>query len=140
MAAMLEGGNETPPSAGASSPEVDVAALIAQLEEEVRLGGPRHHASSRDAVARYHLRSRANRLSYVSAEGRIGGRGGLVGAAYRPVKLAVRKLVRWYVEPAFADQRDFNDVVLKLIDDLHERVERLEEAGLEGDRRTPDAP
>ena len=29
--------------------------------------------------------------------------------------------MRWYVEPAFADQRAFNDAVLKLIDDLDER-------------------
>ena len=35
--------------------------------------------------------------------------------------------MRWYVEPAFADQRAFNDAVLKLIDDLDERVARLEQ-------------
>ena len=34
--------------------------------------------------------------------------------------------MRWYVEPAFADQRAFNDAVLKLIDDLDERIARLE--------------
>ena len=34
--------------------------------------------------------------------------------------------MRWYVEPAFADQRAFNDAVLKLIDDLDERIQRLE--------------
>jgi hypothetical protein len=34
--------------------------------------------------------------------------------------------MRWYVEPAFADQRAFNDAVLKLIDDLDERISRLE--------------
>jgi len=34
--------------------------------------------------------------------------------------------MRWYVEPAFADQRAFNDSVLKLIDDLDERIARLE--------------
>jgi hypothetical protein len=35
--------------------------------------------------------------------------------------------MRWYVEPAFADQRSFNDAVLKLIDDLDERITRLEQ-------------
>ena len=35
-------------------------------------------------------------------------------------------MMRWYVEPAFADQRAFNDAVLKLIDDLDERIQRLE--------------
>jgi hypothetical protein len=34
--------------------------------------------------------------------------------------------MRWYVEPAFADQRAFNDAVLKLVDDLDERIRRLE--------------
>jgi hypothetical protein len=34
--------------------------------------------------------------------------------------------MRWYVEPAFADQRACNDAVLKLIDDLDERIQRLE--------------
>jgi hypothetical protein len=34
--------------------------------------------------------------------------------------------MRWYVEPAFADQRAFNDAVLKLVDDLDERIQRLE--------------
>jgi hypothetical protein len=34
--------------------------------------------------------------------------------------------MRWYVEPAFADQRAFNDAVLKLIDDLDERIQQLE--------------
>ena len=43
-----------------------------------------------------------------------------------PVKSVLRRLMRWYVEPAFADQRAFNDAVLKLIDDLDERITRLE--------------
>jgi hypothetical protein len=35
--------------------------------------------------------------------------------------------MRWYVEPAMADQRAFNDALLKLIDDLDERISRLEQ-------------
>ena len=42
------------------------------------------------------------------------------------MKLFLRRLMRWYVEPAIADQRAFNDATLKLIDDLDERVSRLE--------------
>ena len=42
------------------------------------------------------------------------------------MKLVLRRLMRWYVEPAFADQRAFNNAVLKLIDDLDERMSRLE--------------
>jgi hypothetical protein len=43
------------------------------------------------------------------------------------VKGVLRRLMRWYVEPALADQRAFNDAVLKLIDDLDERIKRLEQ-------------
>jgi hypothetical protein len=35
--------------------------------------------------------------------------------------------MRWYVEPAWADQRAFNDAVLKLVDDIDERLTRLEQ-------------
>ena len=40
--------------------------------------------------------------------------------------------MRWYVEPPFADQRAFNNAMLKLLDDLDERIARLEK--LEGPR------
>jgi hypothetical protein len=43
-----------------------------------------------------------------------------------PVKLFLRRFMRWYVEPPFADQRAFNNATLKLIDDLDERIARLE--------------
>ena len=43
-----------------------------------------------------------------------------------PIKLFLSGFMRWYVEPAVADQRAFNDAVLKLIDDIDERVSRLE--------------
>ncbi len=34
--------------------------------------------------------------------------------------------MRWYVEPAFADQRIVNDALLLLVDDLTRRVDELE--------------
>ena len=34
--------------------------------------------------------------------------------------------MRWYVEPAFIEQRLVNDALLRLIDDLSRRVEQLE--------------
>ena len=52
------------------------------------------------------------------------GRGGAAGAALKPVKLVLRRLMRWYVEPVFADQRAFNDAVLRLIDDIYEQLDR----------------
>ena len=65
------------------------------------------------------IRDQAERLWPISAERPIVGKGG-------PIKAVLRRLMRWYVEPAFADQRAFNDAVLKLIDDLDERLQRLE--------------
>ena len=100
----------------------DVAALFAQLKEEVRAAGPRSDAAT-PAQVRLSVRDQAERLWAVSAERPIAGKGG-------PVKHFLRRLMRWYVEPAFADQRAFNGAVLELIDDLDERIARLEK--LEG--------
>jgi hypothetical protein len=98
--------------------KVDVAALFARLKEEVRASGPRS-ADVTPAQVRLSARDQAERLWAVSAERPIVGKGG-------PIKLFLRRLMRWYVEPAFADQRAFNDAVLKLVDDLDERIARLE--------------
>ena len=97
----------------------DVAALFEQLKQEVRAAGPRA-ADITPAQVRLSTRDQAERLWAVSAERPIVGKGG-------PLKALLRRLMRWYVEPAFADQRAFNDAVLKLIDDLDERVARLEQ-------------
>jgi hypothetical protein len=79
----------------------DVVALFERLKAEVRAAGPRG-GEANPAQVRLSIRDQAERLWSVSAE--------------RPM----------YVEPAMADQRAFNDAVLKLIDDLDERVARLE--------------
>ena len=100
------------------SQESDVAALFAKLKEEVRAAGPRA-AGVPPAQVRLSVRDQAERLWAVSAERPLVGKAG-------PVKLLLRRLMRWYVEPAMADQRAFNDAVLKLIDDLDERISRLE--------------
>jgi hypothetical protein len=98
--------------------ETDVAALFARLKEEIRAAGPRGNGVTPTQV-RLSVRDQAERLWAVSAERPLVGKAG-------PVKLVLRRLMRWYVEPAFADQRAFNDAVLKLIDDLDERISRLE--------------
>ena len=97
----------------------DVEALFAQLKEEIRASGPRATDVTPTQV-RLSVRDQAERLWPISAERPIVGKGG-------PVKNVLRRMMRWYVEPAFADQRAFNDAVLKLIDDLDERIERLEQ-------------
>jgi hypothetical protein len=96
----------------------DVAALFEQMKEEVRAAGPRS-ADVTPAQVRLSVRDQAERLWAISADRPIVGKAG-------PVKLFLRRFMRWYVEPVFADQRAFNDAVLKLVDDLDERLRRLE--------------
>ena len=101
-----------------SDQQTDVEALFARLKEEVHAAGPRA-GDVPPAQVRLSVRDQAERLWPISAERPIVGTAG-------PVKSVLRRLIRWYVEPAFADQRAFNDAVLKLIDDLDERLKRLE--------------
>jgi hypothetical protein len=102
-----------------SEERTDVAALFARLKVEVRAAGPRG-ADVTPAQVRLSVRDQAERLWAVSAERPLVGKAG-------PFKLLLRRLMRWYVEPAIADQRAYNDAVLKLIDDLDERISRLEQ-------------
>ncbi len=96
----------------------DVELLYARLKEEVRAAGPRA-SDVPPAQVRLSVRDQAERMWPVSADRPLVGKGG-------PIKAVLRRLMRWYVEPAFADQRAFNDAVLKLVDDLDERIARLE--------------
>ena len=73
--------------------------------------------------ARISVRAQAERLWPVSAERPLERRAGVKGAIGRPVKLVLRRLLRWYVEPLAAEQRAFNDAALKLIDDLYEQTD-----------------
>jgi len=97
----------------------DVAAMFARLKEEIRAAGPRA-GDVTPAQVRLSTRDQAERMWAISADRPIVGKAGAV-------KLFLRRFMRWYVEPAFADQRAFNDAVLKLIDDLDERISRLEQ-------------
>jgi hypothetical protein len=109
---------------GANAGDFDVAGLVAQLREELSRTGSRP-GFGRPSSVRLNARAAADRLWPVSTDRHIGGRPGVVGALYRPVKLLLRKLVRWYVEPVFADQRGYNDALLRLVDDLYDEVDRL---------------
>ena len=113
--------------AGISSTDpVDVAVLLNQLKEEVRRSGvaPGAPGSGDD---RYAARAEAERLWPVSADRPLRLRPGFRGGVGTPVKAVLRKLMRWYVEPVAYDQRSFNAAALRLIDDLEERVRKLEE-------------
>jgi SAM-dependent methyltransferase len=106
---------KNPAPAGISSPEeIDVAGLFERLSEELRRGAG---AGASPAAEFASTRALAERFWPVTAERETGG--GLKGFAKR----VLRKLMRWYVEPLAADQRVFNDSVLKLVDALSERAD-----------------
>jgi SAM-dependent methyltransferase len=143
-----EGKNPAP--AGISSPgEIDVAALFERLREELRRGAADGDAHGADFAS---SRALAERFWPVTAERDPGG--GLKGL----IKRVLRKLMRWYVEPLAADQRVYNDSILKLVDalsersdaaaanretmarlvrELEERLVRLERRGAEGGAAAP---
>ncbi|MBA3245671.1 MAG: hypothetical protein H0T61_10935, partial [Actinobacteria bacterium] len=101
---------ENAPSAGISSNgEPDVAALFAQLKEEVRRSGaaPGDTGGGSDAD-RLAARGDAERLWPVSADRPLQLRPGFSGRLANPAKAVLRKLMRWYVEPLAYDQRSFN--------------------------------
>jgi SAM-dependent methyltransferase len=116
---------KNPAPAGISSSELDVPALFEQLRAELRRGAPSGDARGADFAA---TRALAERFWPVTAERDVGG--GPKGI----VKRILRKLMRWYVEPLAADQRVFNDSVLKLIDALSEQADATTRAREDADR------
>src|SRR5205823_102631 len=106
---------KNPVPAGMSSPEEnDVASIFERLSEELRRGAG---AGASPAAEFASTRALAERFWPVTAE-REAGRG-IKGF----IKRVLRKFMRWYVEPLAADQRVFNDAVLKLVDALSERAD-----------------
>jgi hypothetical protein len=114
-------------SAGVSG-DPDVALLFERLKEEVRRSGaargPGGDGSTEERLA---ARAEAERLWPVSADRSLRLRPGVRGGLGTPVKWVLRKLMRWYVEPVAYDQRSFNAAMLRLVDDLDERLRKLEE-------------
>lgn len=103
----------------------DVAALFARLRDEVARAGGAPGTTGGDGQ-RAAARADAERLWPVSADRPLRLRPGFRGGLGTPVKAVLRKLMRWYVEPLAYDQRSFNASVLRLLDDLEERVSALE--------------
>jgi hypothetical protein len=103
-------------------PEADVSrpADVDRVYEELR------RAIDRDARDPATMRGLAERFWPVSADKPLERRPGPKGAVAYRVKLVLRKLMRWYVEPAFAEQRIVNDALLRLVDELSRRVDELE--------------
>src|ERR671911_565086 len=103
---------ETAPSAA----NLDLDALIARLREEVAWGT--NGASALTTRAR--ARSAAEQFWAVTAERPPHG-----SPPVWFLKRALRKAMRWYVEPLAQQQRSFNDATLKLIDALFEELDRI---------------
>lgn len=108
--------------------EDEIAVILARLQEEVRGGaatadGARTGASWQDPLP---ARLDAQRAVSVTADRPFeympGVWGRLRGYLLVPVKLVLRKLMRWYVEPLAAHQRAYNTAVLRLIDQLTDRT------------------
>ena len=109
-----------------SNGDVDVAALVEQLRQEVRRSGAASGEAGGSVEERSAARAEAERLWPVSADRNLRLRPGVRGGLGTPAKAVLRKLMRWYVEPVAYDQRSFNAAALRLIDDLEARVARLE--------------
>ena len=101
-------------------PEAELHADVDRVYEELK------RAIDRDARDPAAMRALAERFWPVSADKPLERRPGAKGWLAFQVKRVLRKLVRWYVEPAFAEQRIVNDALLRLVDDLARRVDELE--------------
>lgn len=94
----------------------DVDRVYEQLKQAVDRG-------SRDLAS---VRGLAERFWPVTPDKPLERRAGAKGWLTFQTKRVLRKLMRWYVEPAFSEQRIVNDALLRLVDDLERRVEALE--------------
>ena len=99
---------------------VDRSADVDRVYEELK------RAIDRDARDPAAMRGLAERFWPVSADKPLERRPGVKGRLAFAVKRVLRKLMRWYIEPAFAEQRIVNDALLRLVDDLARRVDELE--------------
>ena len=112
--------------------DAEIAAVFERLRGEVgarpaadrpatRPSGPRTDGSlsvARDQAERYWAVTADRPYLY-----KPGAWGRVRGLLLLPVKAVLRRLMRWYVEPALAQQRDFNASVLKALDELSERID-----------------
>ena len=106
-------------------PDLDVDTLIEELRGE--LARERDGGDPRARILAW--RQQAERMWRVSAERPLPRRPGVKGALALPVKKLLRPFLRWYVEPLAAEQRTFNEALLKLLDVLSEQLDRLVATG-----------
>jgi SAM-dependent methyltransferase len=107
-----------------SEHEVDL--IVARLRDELGAGAD---GEAGDGASGFHwARAQAERFWAITADRpflyKPGTRGQIRGMLLVPIKVLLAKLIRWYVEPAFAQQREFNSSVLKALDQLNERADQ----------------
>jgi O-antigen chain-terminating methyltransferase len=106
-----------------SEHEVDM--IAARLRAE--LGGAGEAADGQQVLGSSAARAQVERFWPVTADRpflyKPGRWGRIRGTLLVPAKVFLRKLMRWYVEPALAQQRDFNSSALKALDELSERID-----------------
>ena len=115
--------------------EAEIAAVFERLRTEIA-EGTAEPARGQERTARLGrpalARAEAERYWAVTADRpflyKPGAWGRARGLMLAPLKAVLRKLMRWYVEPAFAQQRDFNSRALRAIDELSERVDAVSES------------
>ncbi len=120
---------------GRTSDEAEITAVFTRLRDEIAGREPARPAPGDGAPARpgspVPARSDAERYWAVTADRpflyKPGSWGRARGLLLAPAKVVLGKLMRWYVEPAFAQQRDFNSRVLGSLDELSERIDMLAE-------------
>ena len=111
-----------------SEHEVDL--IAARLREELRPRSDVGGDADEDAFD-WGARAQAERFWPVTVDRpflyKPGTWGRIRGTLLAPPKIFLRKLMRWYIEPAFEQQRDFNISMLGALDQLSERVDALAE-------------
>ena len=100
--------------------ELENSSDVDRVYEELK------RAIDRDARDPAAMRGLAERFWAVSADKPLLKRPGAKGWLGFQAKRILRKLMRWYVEPAFAEQRIVNDALLRVVDELARRVDELE--------------
>ena len=117
---------------GRTSDEAEITAVFTRLRDEIAGREPARQAPGDGAAGSpgcpVPARSDAERYWAVTADRpflyKPGGKIGRPTLA-RAAKAVLGRLMRWYVEPAFAQQRDFNSRVLGALDELSEQIDRL---------------
>ena len=116
----------------AGNEEAEIAAIVDRLRAELEATPAGAESAGVDEpLGPLPSRRRAEKLRGVTAErpylAREGAWGRVRGTLLTPPKAVLRRMMRWYVEPLATDQRQFNAAALRLVDELHEQVLRLEQ-------------